>query len=203
MSTESDSDKFVRFVKYLILLAIVIPLVIFWAFLELRFEALETEIQSLEPGGRDHARTELVELPWHPVQGQTLYVPAYSHVYHQDAKPRLLAVTLSVRNTDERNDIVVTRVDYFDSTGQRRRQLLEKPLRLAPLASTDFVIERKDTTGGSGASFIVQWTSGSLVNSPVVEAVMIDTDNMQGISFVRPARVLNESLDEATEMGND
>ena len=35
------------------------------------------------------------------VKGQTIYVPAYSHVYHGDRQqPFQLAVTLSVRNTD-------------------------------------------------------------------------------------------------------
>jgi hypothetical protein len=34
------------------------------------------------------------------VAGQTIYVPVYSHVYFRDKSPYLLAVTLSVRNTD-------------------------------------------------------------------------------------------------------
>ena len=35
---------------------------------------------------RDDARTETDMLPWHPIQGQRLYVPAYSHIYHQNGE---------------------------------------------------------------------------------------------------------------------
>ena len=45
---------------------------------------------------------------------------------------------------------------YFDTAGRKVRSLLEKPLRLSPLAATKFVIERSDKTGGSGASFLVE-----------------------------------------------
>ena len=188
---EDDSDKMMRNVKIIVFLTIVIPIVALTIFMEMRFEAIEDEIQFLEP--RDSARVDLDALPWHPVQGQTLYVPAYSHIFHQSGEPRLLTVTLSARNTDRKNDIVLTSVRYYDTSGKERRSLVEKPLRLGPLASTEFVIEQKDKSGGSGASFIVEWMSGQPVNVPVVETVMIDTSNTQGISFVRSATVLEET----------
>ncbi|WP_442509031.1 DUF3124 domain-containing protein [Novipirellula sp. SH528] len=196
---EDDSDKMMRNVKIIVFLTIVIPIVALTIFMEMRFEAIEDEIQFLEPGTRDAARVDLDALPWHPVQGQTLYVPAYSHIFHQSGEPRLLTVTLSARNTDRKNDIVLTSVRYYDTSGKERRSLVEKPLRLGPLASTEFVIEQKDKSGGSGASFIVEWMSGQPVNVPVVETVMIDTSNTQGISFVRSATVLEETTlrDEA------
>ncbi len=190
---EDDSDKMMRNVKIIVFLTIVIPIVALTIFMEMRFEAIEDEIQFLEPGTRDAARVDLDALPWHPVQGQTLYVPAYSHIFHQSGEPRLLTVTLSARNTDRKNDIVLTSVRYYDTSGKERRSLVEKPLRLGPLASTEFVIEQKDKSGGSGASFIVEWMSGQPVNVPVVETVMIDTSNTQGISFVRSATVLEET----------
>ena len=50
--------------------------------------------------------------------GQTLYVPGYSHIYSGDQeRPVLLAVTVSIRNTDPVRSIVVTAVDYYDSDG--------------------------------------------------------------------------------------
>ncbi|GAA4452798.1 DUF3124 domain-containing protein [Novipirellula rosea] len=190
---EDDSDKMMRNFKLIVFLTVVIPIVALTLFLEMRFEAIEDEIQFLEPGTRDAARTDLDALPWHPVQGQTLYAPAYSHIYHQSGEPRLLTVTLSVRNTDRKNDIALTSVRYYDTSGKERRSLVEKPLQLGPLASTEFVIEQKDKSGGSGASFIVEWNAGQPVNTPVVETVMIDTSNTQGISFVRSATVLEET----------
>ncbi|EMI19848.1 hypothetical protein RMSM_03237 [Rhodopirellula maiorica SM1] len=200
--TDDDSEKMMRNFKLIVFLTVVIPIVALTLFLEMRFEAIEDEIQFLEPGTRDAARTDLDALPWHPVQGQTLYAPAYSHIYHQSGEPRLLTVTLSARNTDRDNDIVLTSVRYYDTSGKERRSLVEKPLRLGPLASTEFVIEQKDKSGGSGASFIVEWKSGKPVNVPMVETVMIDTSNTQGISFVRSATVLEETK-ARVEMARD
>ena len=145
------------------------------------------------PGSRDEARSEIDVLPWHPVQSQQLFVPAYSHVFHQKGVPYLLTVTLYIRNTDVNADIVVTSVRYFDTAGRELRSLLEKPLRLAPLAATEIVIERSDKTGGSGASFLVEGTAGNDVTPPVVETVMIDVSGTKGLSFRSPAVVLDDS----------
>jgi hypothetical protein len=51
---------------------------------------------------------------------------------------------------------------------------------------------RQNTTGGSGASFLVQWFAKESVSDPVIETVMIDTSSQQGISFVRTGHVLSE-----------
>lgn len=125
--------------------------------------------------------------------GQTLYVPVYSHVYWgPKAKPFDLACTLSIRNADLASAITVTSVDYYDTAGSFVRSHLEVPAVLRPLETVDYYIEEKDTTGGSGANFIVRWRSDLPVNVPVVETVMIGVYSSQGISFVCPARVISE-----------
>lgn len=50
-------------------------------------------------------------------QKKAAYVPAYSHVYYQDGRAALLAVALSVRNTDRNHEIALTSVRYYDSHG--------------------------------------------------------------------------------------
>ncbi|HQZ67246.1 MAG TPA: DUF3124 domain-containing protein [Planctomycetaceae bacterium] len=150
--------------------------------------------QSIQaPSQRDDHRREINMLPWHPVQGQRLYVPAYSHVYHQKGDPYFLTVTLNIRNTDVKNEIVVTSVRYFDTSGKELKSLLQSPLRLSPLAATEFVIARDDKAGGSGASFLVEWSAGTKVTPPLVETVNIDTTLAQGLSFISPAFVLDET----------
>ncbi len=84
-----------------------------------------------------------------------------------------------------------------DSNEERLRALLKKPLRLSALAATEFVIERDDKLGGSGASFIVEWQAGARVNQPLVETIMIDTQGQQGISFISQAVVLSEGASES------
>ena len=92
--------------------------------------------------------------------GQTLYVPAYSHIYSGDReKPFLLAVTLSIRNTDPARTITVTRVDYYDTKGARIKTYIDDPILLKPMEATRYVVAENDTAGGSGASFMVAWAS--------------------------------------------
>lgn len=123
--------------------------------------------------------------------GQTIYVPVYSHIYHNDERKILdLSATLSIRNTDLTNPMIVTAVRYYDSDGKIIKQYLERPIQLNALASTDFFVNRTDTSGGSGANFIVEWVSQKVISEPIVEAVMIATEFQQGISFVSPGKVI-------------
>ena len=120
-----------------------------------------------------------------------IYVPAYSHILtSDDARPYNLAVTLSVRNTDDVRPIIVRRVHYHDQDGRLIRDYLKKPLKITPMASIDFFVKESDTSGGSSASFLVEWSAEEPVSEPVVEAVMIGTAGTQGISFTSPGRVL-------------
>ncbi|BBD68059.1 hypothetical protein NIES4072_46290 [Nostoc commune NIES-4072] len=130
--------------------------------------------------------------------GQTVYVPVYSHIYHHNRQEIFeLAVTLSIRNTDLTNAIVITSVRYYNSEGKLVKQYLERPIQLDALASTDFFINRNDTTGGLGANFIVEWVAQTEISEPIVEAVMIGTDFQQGISFISPGRVIkNQNNDK-------
>ena len=123
--------------------------------------------------------------------GQTLYVPAYSHIYagHKQ-RPYLLTVTLSIRNIDPKQPIFVSSVEYYRTDGDLLKQYLAEPVRLNALGSTRFIVPLQDKEGGSGANFIVKWHANSRVNPPVVEAVMIGTQSQQGISFTSRGQVL-------------
>ncbi|WP_138505874.1 DUF3124 domain-containing protein [Nostoc sp. PA-18-2419] len=123
--------------------------------------------------------------------GQTIYVPVYSQIYHHNRQEIFeLAVTLSIRNTDLNNPIVITSVRYYNSDGKLVKQYLERPIQLDALASTDFFINRNDTSGGLGANFIVEWVAQTEISEPIVEAVMIGTDFQQGISFTSIGKVI-------------
>lgn len=125
------------------------------------------------------------------VMGQTIYVPIYSYIYHGDDRQLYnLTATLSVRNTDLMHSIVVTAVRYHDSDGKLVKQYLDRPIQLSALAATDFVIDSSDTSGGLGASFIVEWIADQEVSQPIAEAILISTAFQQGISFVSPGRVI-------------
>ena len=135
-------------------------------------------------GTRLYTLEQLLQRPT-PAASRTVYVPAYSHVYSHGGLPHLLEVSLSVRNTDPRTSLTLTRADYYDTEGKLLRRYITAPMQLTPLASESFVVEKTDYRGGSGANFIVEWSADIPTSKPVIEAVMIGVDPAYQISFVR------------------
>ncbi len=116
--------------------------------------------------------------------GQTIYVPAYSHIYSGNREmPFLLTVTLSIRNIDPNHPISITTVDYHETQGSHLKSFLDTPVLLEPFESIRYVIPENDKSGGSGANFIVKWRAEESVNPPIVESIMISTQSQQGVSF--------------------
>jgi hypothetical protein len=135
-----------------------------------------------------HAADQKIELS----KGQLIYVPVYSHIYSGDKEqPFLLAVTLSIRNIDPNSHIQITSVDYYETQGVLLKKYTVKPIILKPLESLRYVIPERDKSGGSGANFIVKWQSDKFVNPPIVETIMIGTQNQQGVSFTSRGREIS------------
>ena len=125
--------------------------------------------------------------------GQTVYVPIYSHIYSGlKGRPFGLAATLSIRNTDPKHPITLVSVTYYDSDGRLVKEYLDKPAELNAMATTRYILPEGDTTGGSGANFLVKWQSKTKINPPLIEAVMIGTRSGQGISFVSRGQVIDD-----------
>lgn len=128
------------------------------------------------------------------VGGQTVYVPAYSHIYHGDREvPFYLTVTLSVRNTDPAHSITLLSVDYFDTDGKLIKHYLEGAVKLPPMGTARYVVKESDKSGGSGANFIVKWKSEGKVTEPIMESVMVSTATQQGISFTSRGQAIEET----------
>ena len=130
----------------------------------------------------------------HRSRGQVVYVPAYSHIYHgiKENLPFYLTVTLSIRNTDPKNALVLKSVQYYDTEGKMLREYVPTQVPVGPLATKEFIIKQFDKEGGSGANFLLTWESGAPVTDPIVEAVMIGTSSNQGISFLTSGQVIEE-----------
>jgi hypothetical protein len=120
-------------------------------------------------------------------------VPAYSHVFKGDnAAEHNLAITLMIRNTDFRNPITVTTVDYYDDDGKLVKKLIDKPLKIRPMATGSFFIKESDTSAGIGANFIVNWEADKAINVPIIEAVMTSIRLNQSAVFISPGQVIRE-----------
>jgi len=126
-------------------------------------------------------------------EGQTVYVPVYSHIYVMRGHTFDLGISLSIRNTDPTHPITILSVSYNNSEGNLVRNYVESPIQVNPLASKDFFVTEPDTTGGLGASFLVKWKSTSKVNEPIIEGVMAGTRSGQGISFVSRGKEIKDS----------
>ena len=104
---------------------------------------------------------------------RTVYVPAYSHLHASpQITPHMLSILLSVRNMDSLATVTLTHVDYFDTSGHRVRRYLAAPIELRPLQTAEYVVERNDEAGGSGANFLVYWEGPSDAHPLLTEAVM-------------------------------
>lgn len=155
---------------------------------------------SVNERGNPAVKVVTLDKKFKVVVGQTIYVPSYSYIYHDDRKQTYnLTATLSIRNTDLTQPIVVTSVRYNDSSGKLVRQYLDRPTQLAALASTNFVVDSTDNSGGIGANFIVEWVAQTEVSCPVIEAILVSSSFQQGISWVSPGKVIKSQNNRPTE----
>jgi len=128
------------------------------------------------------------------LQGEIVYIPIYSSIYFENGKRTLeLAATLAIHNVDPEHSITITRADYFNSEGKLIKKYLEKPLTLGPLQTSNIVINRLDTSGGTGANFLVDWQTKQHAASPLIEAVMVNASSNLGIAFTSTGKVVRKT----------
>jgi hypothetical protein len=168
---------------------------------EERLHAIEDRMQldaarAFEPPNLDDYAATGVTAESLPVH-RAAYVPVYSHIYYDGGRPYLLEATLSVRNVDPQQPVYVSVVEYYNTEGKLSKTLVDRLIRLAPLQTIEFLIERRDATGGSGANFVVVWHApNSKAHAPLIEAVMVGRSGTNAISFVRKSEPLPQWIAE-------
>lgn len=141
-------------------------------------------IFAVEPRGSHAAANYLLS------KGQTVYVPVYSNIFTAPkGVPIHLANTLTIRNTDIHNPILVSTADYYDTKGVLLKRFYQKTVTLAPLETTYIYLSERDQEGGIGANFIIRWHAAKEVNVPIIECLMAGTE---GRAFVSPGQVVKE-----------
>jgi hypothetical protein len=124
---------------------------------------------------------------------QVVYAPVYSDIYHYDEKATIpLSATLSIRNTDRKQSLYIYLIDYYDTDGNLIRKYLSKPIFLKPLQTDSYVVEFSESKGGTGANFIIELGGKGKVTPPLIETIMISTQNNMGISFVSQSKIIEE-----------
>ena len=122
-----DEDGIAKQVKFLgyVFAALILVLVIHTVYVS---QAAPPKNRPNSPANLEAARTPrgfVYSLVDASVEGQVVYVPAYSHVYQGAGDPYLLTITLSVRNTSISEEIVVDSIRYFDTNGVKIRSYLD------------------------------------------------------------------------------
>lgn len=126
--------------------------------------------------------------------GQVLYLPIYSHIWHGEVDGKgqptktLVSVSVSIRNTDPSKAIRVSSAQYFDTDGKKLREYVPAPKTIGPMGTLELFIPRSDDTGGSGANFVIAWKSDVAVNAPIVEALHANLPSGRSIAFTTSAR---------------
>lgn len=115
---------------------------------------------------------------------QTFYVPIYSDIYiDRENRKVLLSATLSVRNTTLKKSLYVNKIDYYDTHGTLIKSYLNTPIELPAMGTLNYIVEKEEDKGGSGANFIIEVEGVDETVKPVIEAVMIGNFSNKGFAF--------------------
>ena len=128
--------------------------------------------------------------------GQTLYLPVYSEIWHGDRVidnkhpvKKLVSALVSIRNTSFKTPIRVFSASYYSTEGKLLKEYINKPILISAMGTYELFVERKETEGGSGANFVIQWDSTVMTNPPIVEAVHADiSSGSYALTFITTAR---------------
>lgn len=120
------------------------------------------------------------------------YLSVYSQIYSiTEHKTHDLTSMVSMRNTSCLDTIYILKAEYYGTKGNFIRQYFDFPIYLAPLETTEIVIDQVDISGGTGSNFIFEWKIPKNCSEPLFEGVMTSTRGQQGLSFTTQSKRIN------------
>ncbi|MCK6598744.1 MAG: DUF3124 domain-containing protein [Bdellovibrionaceae bacterium] len=125
-------------------------------------------------------------------KGQTVYIPIYSHIPVFNKEILSLRAILSVRNTSAKENLIIAKIDYYDTNGKLLKSYLDQPISLAKMATYEVEISSLDISGGTGANFIVKWDSMSEISSPIIESLMYGANGHHSYSFISRGQIVEK-----------
>lgn len=125
--------------------------------------------------------------------GQHLYLPIYAFIVHGDldqnsvARKLPVSALVSIHNTDLDRPLKVLSARYYSTAGKFLRSFVSSPRILKPMETLEFLVERRDVVGGSGANFVIQWDSEVPISPPLVQALHVELQTNRAIVFTTEA----------------
>ncbi|WP_250432484.1 DUF3124 domain-containing protein [Hanstruepera flava] len=112
------------------------------------------------------------------------YLSVYSQIYSiNEHRTHSLTSMISMRNTSETDTIYLLRAEYYDTHGTSVRTYFNSPIYLAPMETSEIIIDEIDVSGGTGSNFIFEWKTPKTCPEPLFEGIMSSTMGQQGLSF--------------------
>lgn len=112
------------------------------------------------------------------------YLSIYSQIYSMsEHKTHNLTSMVSLRNTSDVDSVYILNAKYFDTHGKLVRVYFNTPIFLAPMETTEIIIDEIDNIGGTGSNFIFEWKIPKNSPEPLFEGIMNSTVGQQGLSF--------------------
>ena len=113
------------------------------------------------------------------------FLSIYSSIYMRNEREQSdLTVTVSLHNPNRNEDVFIDKAVYYNTDGEPIRTYFDRTIFIKPMETVQIVIDGLDQEGGTGANFIFDWKKQKSSNEPLFEAVMINTNASQGLSFV-------------------
>lgn len=112
------------------------------------------------------------------------YLSIYSQIYSlSEHKTHNLTAMVSLRNTSDLDTVYILKAEYYDTHGKPIRTYFKNPIFLAPMETTEIIIDEIDISGGTGSNFIFEWKIPENCSEPLFEGIMSSTMGQQGLSF--------------------
>lgn len=146
-----------------------------------------TEISSIDPENWTKRAINLASKD--SLEFGKSYLSVYSQIYSiTEHKTHNLTAMISMRNTSELDTIYLLRAEYYDTHGKSLRKYFDSPIFLAPMETTEIIIDEIDVSGGTGSNFILEWKIPKNCPEPLFEGIMTSTMGQQGLSFTTQAK---------------
>jgi hypothetical protein len=127
------------------------------------------------------------------LKGQVLYLPVYSNIPYQiDTGMFDMSAFVAIHNTDLDSRITLSQVLYFNQDGKLVDDFLKgEKVNIEPLATKEFYIPYEDKSG-TGANFLIEWSSDSLITEPLIESVTLCLKPNNTLAIRSEGRVIRE-----------
>lgn len=144
-------------------------------------------MSSIDPENWNKRRSEIN--PLDSLEFGKSYLSVYSQIYsHSEHRTHNLTAMISMRNTSDKDTIYLLHAMYFDTHGNLLRSYFDFPIYMAPLETTEIIIDEMDVSGGTGSNFIFEWKIPKDCPEPLFEGIMNSTMGQQGLSFTTIGR---------------